>query len=178
MIAAIRLHLRDHLAAALVAAVAASAAVRQRSRDRLEGSRTWSDRLSAALFREIHQAPPEEQEPSSFEVLAEATKQVPAWLGASRNAAVLNDPLRGTLFATVLALDVAAVVGAVWLALQPSLYPAFLLGMAALGLSVVAELGRRLWERHQEGEFARTTQQWERRIASLQDQMEGFLRDL
>lgn len=169
------------LAAALVASVAAggvSAMVHGRVRQRLEASRTWSDRLSAALTREIQRNQSEGTEPSSLEMLAEAAAHVPDWLGARQKAGILNDPGPGILFATAIALTLTAFLATIWMTFIGHVLLALLLGIATLALIGGAELGRRTWERHEKDLFARGGLQWERRLASLRDHMEGFLREL
>jgi len=169
------------LAAAMIFAAAAGAGrllLRRFARPRLQSSRTWADRLLAALVREANRAVPEEAEASSFELLAEASTHVPAWIGARQKAGILNDPGPGTLFAIAVALAIVAVYGAVSIDLIGALTLALLAGLIAIGLFLVAAVGHRAWRRSQQDAFTRTSRDWERRLAAFHDSLERFLRDL
>jgi len=76
----------------LVLSVVLLSVVRRRFLPRLARYRTWIDRLSDAFDREMSPEAAEPSAASTFELLAEASTQVPDWLDAQRRAGLSSDP--------------------------------------------------------------------------------------
>ncbi|TLZ84581.1 MAG: hypothetical protein E6K03_01580 [Methanobacteriota archaeon] len=76
----------------LVLSVVLLSVVRRRFLPRLARYRAWIDRLSDAFDREMSPEAAEPSAASTFELLAEASTQVPDWLDAQRRAGLSSDP--------------------------------------------------------------------------------------
>ena len=156
------------------------AALRRGTGRRLEGLRSWSDRLQEALSREAIQGMPEPPPPCSVELLFEASGQIPTWLQARRQAGLSADQVVDWV---VFVLSLAAFWTG-WAAVEQLVTsaPSFPLVMlefaAAVGLALAAYLTWGYWKRKRDRALARTRAEWRQRIDALQAKLDGFFQDL
>ena len=165
------------LAVGAAVTVAFGLGIRHVFRPRLLRMKAWAGRLREALERETGWAPPQETAPSAFEIVSEATGEVPLWLAALRRGGLSREP------GTWAAILVAAFWGAtlLWLAVTLvalSLLIAVPLGAGGFGLLSLAYLLYRGWHRKVETERANALSTWGTRLSSIRAQMERFLQDL
>jgi len=172
--------LQDSSLIALVAgtavAVALGLGIRYVLRPRLRLLETWATRLREALAREAGGARPPEASPSAFELLSEASKEVPVWFAALRRGGMSREP------GTWVAIFFAGIWGVTLLGLAVSLAGLVLIaipaGAAGLGFLALAYLLYRGWQRRVEAERASVMASWDLRLSAIRAQMERFLQDL
>ena len=121
---------------------------------------------------------PDASEPSAFELLAEASKEVPTWLEAVRRAGMSRDPgafflvfLMGLWAFQLLAVGVPGLVTA-----DPGIGALLLGGGTLLTVGAVAFYLR--WKSRRDEALARERQEWDRRFLSIRARMEEFLQGL
>jgi len=151
--------------------------LRRRYRPSLLRHRFWAGRLQEAFNREALRRSPEAAEPSAFELLAEASQELPTWLEAVRRAGVSADPAAGFLL-LVLLLGAWSVLSAAWGWTNVSGSFAALLGTSGVVLAVAAFVFYRRWRIHRDAELNRIRDEWRRRFAELRTRMDRFLQDL
>src|SRR5205807_2484447 len=115
--------------AALAVGVGLFLVLRRRFGPRLARYRTWSARLSSALEGEMSPTDRQPPETSTFELLAEASMQVPDWLEAQRAAGLSGDP--GSASLGLILSDAGA-----WVVLN-----GIITGLRGVFVSLVAYLG-------------------------------------
>src|SRR2546428_7589431 len=130
------------------------------------------DRLSDAFDRERS---PEDAEPSAastFELLAEASTQVPDWLDAQRRAGLSSDP--ATSFAIlILTLFVSTMfTNALFGALRGALDLVFVYGATGTVLAGIAAWIYRAWKRREDVRLAHAQAAWDAHGKSLRVQMD------
>lgn len=86
--------------------------LRRRTRPLIRDLATWSSRLSEALARETSLAAPSDPQPSSFEILVEAWKQVPLWVSVRRKAATYREPGDWMIIVGCVAMSVTLFISA------------------------------------------------------------------
>lgn len=145
---------------------------------RLARLEPWVRRLEETLARESGREVPEVGGASSFEFLAEASREVPAWIDSVRRVGLSRDVgTWGLLFLLVwlgveaLAIYVPSVVG-------QSLLAGVLLGSAGLALLAVAYVIYRRWAQRRDAILARERAAWERRRGALEERMVRYLEEL
>jgi len=145
---------------------------------RLREFRAWSIRLEAAWLRQAARAAPSDTEPSTFELLAEASSHVPSWVDASRRSGFLEAPHTGFL-APVLAFwaFLLFVWGASLLIGGSAAIGLLLLGGGVL-LAAGAHALNRQWRRAQDSAAQRLLSDWTNRYDAIRGRMERFLQDL
>lgn len=166
------------MGAAFVVAVGLFVVLRRRFVPRLARYRTWRDRLSAAFESEMSQSTGEPSPASTFELLAEASAQVPDWLDARRLAGLSGDPKASF---TILFLSSACA--------------SFLLNGMIAGLrgayvalvtdSVLAGLlaGFAVWiylrfRRREDARLGQSRAAWDNHMRALRTRMDRFLEEL
>lgn len=152
-------------------------ALRRRANPRLERYREWANRLRDTLQREASRRIPEPAEPSSFEILAGASAEVPRWLEATRRAGLDTDPAIGFLVMMVALWTVGLLSAALTLARIDATVSLLFVATGA-ALAVGAALLFRRWRLRRDEEMARTQSEWNRRLTWARAEMERYLRDL
>ena len=144
---------------------------------KIEALRSWSERLDAALSREVSRTAPSEGEPSSFELLADAWRQVPYWINVRRGAGVFRDP--GDWFVILLCgcLGFGMLVGAFVLAFTALGYAA-LMAFAGTAFSAAAFLVHKRWRKRLDEEAKRLDHGWKARFDGMWTEMEKYIQDM
>ena len=156
------------------------AQLRRTTGRRLRTLRGWSGRLRDAFSREAVQAQSEAPEPSSIELLLEASRQIPTWLQAKRRAGLSADQAADWV---VFILSLAAFWTA-WAAVAQLLTPTppFLLVSleftATIVLAVAGYVVWGRWKRKRDEALVRAQAEWRRRIDALQAKLDGLFQDL
>lgn len=161
-----------------VTAAALLALVRRRVRPQLIRSRSWSDRLHEALSRETGRIPPDIAQPSSVEILLDASSQIPSWMEARRRAGLSGNQAADWVVFIVSVWAAWSLVFGVSELVGGSLLNAFLGLAGGLGLVFVAFLLWARWKRQRDAAIARTREEWHRRMEALQSGFHRFLEDL
>ncbi len=165
-------------ATGIVTAATLLSLVWRRVRPRLIGNHSWSERLHWALLRETGRAPVDAAQPSSAEILLDASKQIPSWLEARRRAGLSADQAADwVVFVVFLSAGWAFFFG------LSELFGGRLLsalpGLASgLGLLFIAFLLWTHWKRQRDAAIARTREEWRRRMEAVQSTFDRFLKDL
>ncbi len=160
-----------------VAMALAVLAVRRARRPRLIRLKGWADRLREALAVEVGLSARSESLPSSFELLSEASLQLPEWFVSLRRGGLSREP--GTWLLITL-----AGMGAVSLFAAAATYalvvPRLAAGPALVGFLLVAGsyILYRRWRTRLDSERDRALSDWNRRLGSARSSMDQFLRDL
>jgi len=162
----------------LVLSVVLLSVVRRRFLPRLARYRTWIDRLSDAFDREMSPEAAEPSAASTFELLAEASTQVPDWLDAQRRAGLSSDP--ATSFAIlILTLFVSTMfTNALFGALRGALDLVFVYGATGTVLAGIAAWIYRAWKRREDVRLAHAQAAWDAHVKSLRVQMDHFLEEM
>lgn len=161
----------------LAAAVPLGLLVRRRDRPRLARYREWADRLRDLRDREIADAPAPEGERGSFEVLLDASREVPDWIEARRRAGLSADLGLWSLAWIVLGYTLElAFIGWWRIGTDPLVALAGGGGSAAFGGGLY--LWWRRWARRQREAAARQLAVWNERFEGLRARMERYLEDL
>lgn len=165
------------VAAGIAAGAASVGLLRRRFRPRLRRLADWNERLQNALAREAHREEAAPSAESAFEVLAEATREVPSWIDASRRAGMSRDPAIGFLV-LVMALGTYGLVsaGIGFLGGDPTFAVLLLAAGAGLGFATYAVYAR--WKRRRDADLAEAQDAWRRRVEDLRARMDRFLQDL
>lgn len=153
-------------------------ATRRRTRPRLLASREWAERLRSALNRESVREAPGPEEPSSVELLLDASGQVPGWLRVKRWSGLSGDQAAGWV---VILLGFVA-FWVVWLAVDLAFAGAFLYAVLAAAAGTAMFAGAYVywarWRRKQDEEIAETLEEWQERAQALRSRLDRFLQDL
>src|SRR2546427_40522 len=136
---------------------------------------------SRSSARRIAREAPEAAEPSAastFELLAEASTQVPDWLDAQRRAGLSSDP--ATSFAIlILTLFVSTMfTNALFGALRGALDLVFVYGATGTVLAGIAAWIYRAWKRREDVRLAHAQAAWDAHVKSLRVQMDHFLEEM
>ena len=143
----------------------------------LRDYRSWAEKLQKALARETGYWVQGEPEASSFELIAEACKEVPKWLEARRRGTLFREP--GTsmvIFLLGYSAAMTLIVGVAW-SEWSFIGSAVLLAISAAVVGVSIVLYRRM-RRSLKEEMTRTMDDWNRRLEAMNMRMERFLREL
>jgi hypothetical protein len=166
------------IGAALVVGVGLFMVLRRRFVPRLARYRTWSARLSAAFEQEMSPTDREPPTTSTFELLAEASTQVPDWLDAQRLAGLSGDP--GTSF-IILFLS-SACASLLLNGIIGGLRGAFVafatyLGTAAV-LAAFAGWFYLRWKRREDARLGQSRAAWDAHVKTLRARMDRFLQEM
>jgi len=164
--------------AALVVGVGLFLILRRRFVPRLARYRTWSDRLSRALEREMSTTDREAPETSTFELLAEASMQVPDWLGARRVAGLSGDP--GSAFIVLILSNACA-----WFLLN-----GIIAGLRGVIVTLVAYVGAAAflaalatwfyvrWKQREDAKLEQSRSAWDAHLQALRGRMDRFTEEM
>ena len=147
---------------------------------RLQTLHAWSARLREALSRETAQPEAAAPESCSVELLLEASRQIPSWLRAKRQAGLSADQVVDW---AVFILSIAAFWTG-WAALTQMLssVPSFLVVISEFTAAVVLVFAAYAvwahWKRKRDEALVRTRAEWRRRTDALQEKLDAFLQDL
>lgn len=158
-------------------AVSIGLLIRRRYRPRLLRYRSWVDRLRTGLAREAALSEAPEVGPSTFELLAEASREVPTWLAVTRRSwhgrpadQLLIFALGGVAFSLFAAAFVMAQTEGVLLGLWP--------GLGGFALAAAAYVLYRRSQLEQARATTRELSTWDQRWQGVRTKMERYLRDL
>ncbi|HWM53259.1 MAG TPA: hypothetical protein VNP71_08880 [Thermoplasmata archaeon] len=164
--------------AAFLTGGALLAAMRRRYGPRISRYRGWKDRLGDAMGREMARTAAEPGSASSFELLLDASTQVPDWLDAQRKAGLSADP--GTAFVVLVLTSFCAsmIVNAIYAALfgTLSLVPIWA-SIAALLAGITAWIWYR-WRRREDARLAESKSAWDAHVRALRARMDRFLEEM
>ncbi len=146
----------------------------KRAKPRLNDLQGWRTRFDLALTREIASQSPPDNEPSSFEMLAESLRELPSWLRILEKSGLYREPL---LWSLILAMCIGAfelaLVGLVYFNDDNLLGSVLMITSAALVLLCRVIYGH--LKRRREEETRQTIGRWAGRIESIRSEMEKFL---
>lgn len=160
------------IASGLAAALGAGTAmlVHRTSREELTRQKRWGARLREAWMAEAAGEATHPEGPGPFELLLDASQEVPRWLDASRRAGMARDPGSWML---VFALLWGGVGVASFLFFET---PIQLLAIGAMaGLILAAVLYYRSWRQRRDAVLAREQAEWNRRYEEVRTRMERYL---
>jgi hypothetical protein len=166
------------IAGGAAVALPAGSLVWRRYGARLHEMRAWSIRLESAWLQQAGRASPSDTEPSTFELLAEASSHVPAWIDVSRRSGFLEAPHTGFLAPVLAFYAFSLFIGGSSLLIGGSTaIGALLLGGGVL-LAVGAHRLNRQWRHAQDSAGRRLLSDWTNRYDAIRGRMERFLQDL
>jgi len=150
---------------------------------RIRDYREWADRLRRALEKETANETTESLEPSAFELIAQAYRQVPTWLDARRKGSFSREPGAWMLIFTCAIIAVLLVMFAIILysftiwSLGLLIWSLVLLIGAAALIGFCYLLYLRLRGRANE-EGSRTLKDWNYRLDVMHQKMVKYLEEL
>jgi len=165
--------------ATVVLIVVLLVALRRRFAPQLTRYRDWINRLANAFDGEMSRRPAEPAAASTFELLAEASAQVPDWLDAQRRAGLSGDP--GTSLGILLAsLFAASSLFYAILDLFLRNRPVSGIFDAVVGVAAVGFAGwiYRRWKRTEDSRLVQSKAAWEAHVKTLRSRMDGFLEEM
>jgi len=152
--------------------------LRAKTVPKLEELKSWSTRLDVALSKEVAGQNPPDNEPSTFELVAESTRMLPTWLKARRRGGRFREPGEWLL---IFFLSYWAVLlgfaGAVELYRGDPAIGALTILIAA----VMAVIGASIyigWRKQREKEAKDTMAEWAGRYEEIKAKMEAYLRSV
>ncbi len=151
----------------------ASWAVYRRFNPRIREYHGWSERLRRALAAETSRTGVPGV-PSVFELLSDASGQVPVWVEARRRAGLAGDPAAGLLVGGMAIWSFTA-FGVAYASIGLGLPIAILLASGGVLLSVLLFAFYRRWARRWDAAARRALADWTRRLERLRSVMETFL---
>ena len=143
--------------------------------------REWVSRLDAALRREASRHPAETGLPTTFDVLWQASEEVPRWIETQSRAGLNRDPaMWGILFMAVWWGIQLTAFGVPLLLVPAPGNPGVGIALVAVGVGLLLGAHRfyRRWRRKRDDELARMRDGWSRQYDALRNRMEQFLQDL
>jgi len=149
----------------------------RRTGAKIEALRSWSNRLDAALAREVTRTAPSEGEPSSFELLADAWRQMPYWINVRRGAGVFRDPGDWLVILSCGFLGFGMLIGAFVLAFTAFGYAA-LMALVGAAFSAAAFLVYKRWRKRLDEEAIRLDHGWKARFDGMWTEMEKYTQDM
>lgn len=151
--------------------------VRRRFRPRVVAYRDRAVELERTFSREVARTHPTGGESSSFEILAEASKEVPVWIEATRRPRLSREPAAGVLIVMVVFITYSLISGALAFAYFDPLV-AFLLAAGGAALVAATIWLYRKWRRRWDTETVRILDVWKQRFAEVRARMDRYLEDL
>jgi hypothetical protein len=149
-----------------------------RMKPRIQELRSWAARLEAALSREVTSSKPPQDEPSSFELVAESYREIPKWLHARRKGGMYREPGDWVLiFLFSYIAFILGFAGIVTLLQSISSVAVILVALALLFGGLASALYMR-WRKRQTDEAEGTFGDWSMRLDALRDKMETYLRNV
>lgn len=148
--------------------------VRRRFRPRILEHRGWANRLQQALAEEASRRPSETGAFSVFELLADASAQVPRWIEARRRAGLSRDPASGFLLLGM-AVWAFTLFEGFWVGLGFGILYAALFLTAAVLLSFGVFAFYHRWARRLKEASERSLLEWRQRLERVRALMEQYL---
>jgi len=138
----------------------------------------WKDRLGDAMGREMARTAPEPGSASSFELLLDASTQVPDWLDAQRKAGLSADPGIAFVVLVLTASCASMIVNALYAALfgALSVVPIWA-SIAAVLAGITAWIWYR-WRRREDTRLAESKSAWDAHVRALRARMDRFLEEM
>lgn len=165
-------------AAAFIVGVGLFVALRRRFVPRLARYRAWTARLGAAFEDEMAPSDREPTTTSTFELLAEASNQVPDWLEAQRVAGVSGNP--GIAFGILVLTGFCAsfVINAILAALRGAVGTVVAYSLIAAGFAAVTAWIYLWWKRREDARLGQSRTAWDARMKDLRARMDHFLEEM
>lgn len=165
------------IAFALAVPLAVYAVLRKRSKPQLKSLKSWSDRMKAELASEVSQSGASERPISTFEVILDASKEVPGWLQIRRRSGLYRNPV------VWLAIVYLGIIGSAYLlmwaiALDIGTTARVFVGATSLALIALAVATYMFWRKKQAAEARQISETWARRSAAVRQKMDKMLRNL
>jgi hypothetical protein len=153
-------------------------ALRRRYAPRLTRYRGWIDRLANAFDGEMSRRPAEPAAASTFELLADASTQVPDWLEAQRRAGLSGDPgtSGGILLATL--FSASSFMYFVIDILRGRLDAAAIEGVLGAGAAGTAAWIYRRWKKGEDARLVQSRVAWDAHLAALRSRMDRFFEEM
>lgn len=152
--------------------------LRRRVKPRLNELKSWATRLEGALVQEVSSAKPKDEEPSVFELLADAWNNVPKWLEVRRKSGFYREPGTWLLILCFSGLSFTGLVIASFLMLVQSPLASVIVGVLSAGLLYVVHILYSGSRKRLDEEKARVYSDWNRRLGVMNSQMEKHLQEL
>src|SRR5881409_2291522 len=154
------------------------AGMRRRYGPRISRYRDWKDRLGDAMGREMARTSPEPGSASSFELLLDASTQVPDWLDAQRKAGLSADPGIASVVLVLTASCASMIVNALYAALfgTLSVVPIWA-SIAAVLAGITAWIWYR-WRRREDTRLPESKSAWDARVRALRARMDRLLEEM
>ena len=165
------------LTAGTVVAIIVGLAIRAGLRPRLLLLKGWADRLWGALATEVGWATRGESAPSTFELLSEASRELPRWFRSFRRGGLSREP--GT-WVVIFAVGIWAAFlffGAASFALSAPFLAAGL-ALGGLLLALACYYLYQGWRTRLDSEEERLRSDWDHRLGTARESMERFFKDL
>ena len=130
------------------------------------------------MGREMARTSPEPGSASSFELLLDASTQVPDWLDAQRKAGLSADPGIAFVVLVLTAFCASMIVNALYAALfgTLSVVPIWA-GLAAILAGITAWIWYR-WRRREDARLADSKSAWDAHVQALRARMDRFLEEM
>lgn len=143
------------------------ALARRWCRVQVVAQRDWAERLREAWLAEAAGDESASDASGPFELLLEASREVPRWIRAIRRAGMHRDPASWML--------VFALLFTAWSVASFLFFDPLLATGAMVGLVLAAGLYYRSWRRQRDAELAREQAEWDGRYEELRMRMERYL---
>lgn len=155
--------------------------LRQRYRPRLTLYHAWVDRFRTAMERELARSvsgPTETPVASTFELLLEASAQVPDWLDAQRKAGMSADPWTAFAVLVLSGFCASMIINGLFSGLRGDLSAVPIFGIAAaVGAGITAWISVR-WQRDTKAKLALARSGWDTQLLALRSRMDRFLEEI
>jgi hypothetical protein len=165
------------LAAALGLSISLLAILRRKSKKELQLLKEWSIKMKEELSNEVSNVAPTDGHKSTFEVILEASREIPIWLRVRRKSGLFRHPVYWMAITTMLMMGLMylmiALIG-VWMGSTNQI----LIATVSTCLLVVGLLLYVYLKRSEIAESRQITETWKRRTDAIQRKMEEMLRDL
>jgi|GEM_PF-2068239 len=146
-----------------------------RARPQIAELKAWAAKLDAALSREVAGQKPPDNDPSSFEMIANSFIEMPKWLKARRRAGGFRQPFFWLLifFLSYGAFEAGFMGLSFWVENQQTLGAVAITICAVLAL--LTAFFYRIWKRRLDQELENTLSEWNERYKVLNSEIERLL---
>jgi len=151
--------------------------LRARSKAELLSLREWATRMREELASEVSYAGPSDRQKSTFEVILDASREIPGWLRIRRKSGLHRHPVvwMAILFLVLFGSEyLMAATFSTW----EGFYFRAILGAVSVGLIILGIGLFFYWRRKETDEARHVTETWKRRADAIQRKMDEMLRDL
>ncbi len=145
---------------------------------RLQQYHRWSERLRERLSLEVSGKVPKDEPTSTFETLAETSREIPAWVKSIRRKGLNLDP--GTELLIQLALGTSFLVFTLFflMIIFGNVFAAVLFGAAGTIVGIISYMYYRTWKQRWKETTTQTLNKWKKQYDDLRLKMEQYLQDL